>query len=139
MNKTWSQKSAEVNRQWKLIDAKGKPLGRLAGETARFLQGKHKPEFTPHIEGGDSVVIVNSDQVVLTGKKWTDKTYYSHSRHVGSLKEWKARDMTTEDLIKRAVRGMLPKNKLRKRMLKRLRIYRGSEHKQTAQNPVPPP
>ena len=137
MQKTWSEKPTEVKREWKLIDATGKPLGRLASEAAQLLRGKHKPEFTPHVEGGDFVIIINSEKVVLTGKKWTDKKYYRHSRYVGSLKERMAKDIKPEDLIKQAVNGMLPKNKLRQQMLKKLKVYKGAEHGHEAQNPKP--
>jgi len=137
MQKTWSAKPAEIKREWKLIDATGKPLGRLASEAAGLLRGKHKPEFTPHVEGGDFVIIINSGKLVLTGQKWTDKKYYRHSRYVGSLKERIAKDMKPEDLVKKAVRGMLPKNKLRQRMLKKLKVYKGAEHGHEAQNPKP--
>ncbi|MCY4512633.1 MAG: 50S ribosomal protein L13 [Bdellovibrionales bacterium] len=139
MQKTWSAKPAEVKQEWKLVDAAGKSLGRLASETAKLLRGKHKPEFTPHVEGGDFVIIVNSEKVVLTGKKWTDKKYYRHSRYIGSLKERSAKDIKPEDLIRQAVSGMLPKNKLRPRMLKKLKVYKGTEHDHQAQNPKPYP
>lgn len=139
MQKTWSAKPAEVKQEWKLVDAAGKPLGRLASETAKLLRGKHKPEFTPHVEGGDFVIIVNSEKVVLTGKKWTDKKYYRHSRYIGSLKERLAKDLKPEDLVRQAVSGMLPKNKLRQRMLKKLKVYKGAEHDHQAQNPKPYP
>ena len=139
MQKTWSAKPAEVKQEWKLVDATGKSLGRLASETAKLLRGKHKPEFTPHVEGGDFVIIINSEKVVLTGKKWTDKKYYRHSRYIGSLKERLAKDIKPEDLVRQAVNGMLPKNKLRQRMLKKLKIYKGSEHDHQAQNPKPHP
>ena len=135
MQKTWTAKPAELKREWKLIDATGQSLGRLASEAARLLRGKHKPEFTPHVEGGDFVIIINSGKVTLTGKKWTEKKYYRHSRYVGSLKERRAKDMKTEELIKQAVRGMLPKNKLRQRMLKKLKVYEGPDHSHQAQNP----
>lgn len=135
MQKTWTAKPAEVKREWKLIDATGQSLGRLASETARLLRGKHKPEFTPHVDGGDFVIIINSGKVTLTGKKWTEKKYYRHSRYIGSLKERQAKDMKPEELIKQAVRGMLPKNKLRQPMLKKLKVYKGPDHNHQAQNP----
>ena len=137
MQKTWNGKPTEVKREWKLIDASGKSLGRLASEAAQLLRGKHKPEFTPHVEGGDFVIIINSGKVALTGNKWTDKKYYRHSRYIGSLKERSAKDMKSEDLVKQAVRGMLPKNKLRQRMLKKLKVYKGADHNHEAQNPKP--
>lgn len=135
MQKTWTGKLTEVKREWKLIDATGKSLGRLASEAARLLRGKHKPEFTPHIDGGDFVIIINSGKVTLTGRKWTEKKYYRHSRYIGSLKERRAKDMKKDELIKQAVRGMLPKNKLRQRMLKKLKVYTGADHNHQAQNP----
>ena len=128
MSKTWTQKPEEVQRSWKVLDASGQSLGRLASVTAKLLMGKDKPHFTPHVMGGDFVIIVNSDQIKLTGKKWTQKIYYKHSRFVGSLKEQKAKDLTTPDLITRAVQGMLPKNSHRPRALKRLRIFKDSNH-----------
>ena len=128
MTKTWSQKPSEVQRSWKVLDASGKPLGRLASVAAKLLMGKDKPHFTPHVMGGDFVVVINSDKIKLTGKKWTQKTYYKHSRFVGSLKEQKAKDMTTQELIRKAVQGMLPKNSHRPRALKRLKIFKDSQH-----------
>ena len=127
-HKTWSQKPAEAKKAWRLIDASGRPLGRLASEAAKLLIGKGKPGYTPHVAGGDYVLIINSDKVALTGKKWTDKKYYSRSRYIGSLKERAAKDLKTEDLIQKAVKGMLPKNKHRALSLKRLRIFKGAEH-----------
>ena len=117
-----------MQRGWKVLDASGKSLGRLASVTAKLLMGKDKPQFTPHVMGGDFVIIINSDKIRLTGKKWTQKTYYKHSRFVGSLKEQKAKDIATEELIKKAVQGMLPKNKHRPRALKRLKVFKDSNH-----------
>ena len=128
MQKTWSQKSSDIKRDWQLIDASGKSLGRLASVVAQLLSGKHKSSYTPHVTGGDHVIVVNSNQIVLTGKKWTDKKYYSHSRYTGSLKEYSAKDRNTEDLVRDAVKGMLPKNKLRSKSLKRLRVFKNSNH-----------
>ena len=110
MSKTWVQKPLEIQRNWKLLDASGKSLGRLASVTAKLLMGKDKPQFTPHVMGGDFVIVTNSDKIKLTGKKWIQKTYYKHSRFVGSLKERKAKDIPTDELIRKAVQGMLPKN-----------------------------
>ena len=107
----------------------------MASEIAKILQGKHKPNFVPHMDNGDFVVIVNSDQMILTGKKWTDKKYYRHSRFTGSLKERSPKDMKSDEILKLAVQGMLPKNKLRKKFMKKLKIYKQSEHDQEAQNP----
>ena len=115
-------------KQALVVDATKRPLGRLASEISQLLRGKNKPSFAPHnTEAGDRVNVINSDQVVLTGRKWTDKKYYSHSRYVGSLKTKKACDMGTDNLIREAVEGMLPKNKLRKVFLKRLRVYKTKE------------
>lgn len=133
--KTFTLKASDLKRAWKLIDAQGIPAGRLASETAKILQGKHKPEFAPYLDNGDFVVVINSDQMVLTGKKWTDKKYYRHSRFPGSLKEWTPKDIGTDEILKRAVRGMLPKNKLRKKLMKKLKIYKESEYEQGAQKP----
>ena len=128
MSKTWVQKQEEVRRSWKILDASGKSLGRLASTTAKLLIGKDKTQFTPHIIGGDFVIVINSDKIRLTGKKWTQKIYFRHSRFVGSLKEKKAKDMATEELIRKAVQGMLPKNKHRSRTLKRLKVFKQSNH-----------
>lgn len=133
MQKTWSQKKSEIKREWKLIDASGRSVGRLASEAAKLIRGKHKPEFTPHMDGGDFVVVINSDKARLTGNKWQDKKYYTHSRFVGSLREFSAKDKKIEDIITLAVKGMLPKNKTRDSQLKRLKVYSGSEHKHEAQ------
>ena len=128
MQKTWVQKPKDVRRSWKILDASGKPLGRLASTTARLLMGKDKAQFTPHVMGGDFVIVINSDKIKLTGKKWTQKSYYKHSRFPGSLKEKKARDMPTEELVRKAVQGMLPKNSHRPRALKRLKIFKDAHH-----------
>lgn len=135
MSKTWVQKPKEVQRNWKVLDASGKSLGRLASVAAKLLMGKDKPQFTPHVMGGDFVIVINSDKVQLTGKKWTKKTYYKHSRFVGSLKERKAKDIPTQDLIRRAIQGMLPKNSQRPRALKRLKVFKGSDHNYKTKNP----
>lgn len=128
MQKTWSQKPKDVQKAKKLVDASGQSLGRLASVVAKLLSGRYKPEFTPHVPQGDLVVIVNSDQVVLTGKKWTNKKYYTKSHYVGSLKERSAKDLPKEELIKRAVQGMLPKNNHRKIFLKNLKVFKDSNH-----------
>ena len=128
MSKTWTQKPEDVQRSWKMLDASGKSLGRLASVTAKLLIGKDKAQFTPHIMGGDFVIVINSDKVKLTGKKWTQKTYYNHSRFVGSLKKRKAKDIASTELIKKAVQGMLPKNSHRPKALKRLKIFKDSNH-----------
>ena len=136
--KSYVAKTSEVQRKWYLIDAEGKTLGRLSTEIATILRGKHKPTFTPHVDGGDFVVVVNADKVVLTGKKLDQKLYRYHTGHVGGLKEIPYRRMMVEkpeEVISHAVSGMLPKNKLRKRMMTRLRVFAGMNHSHEAQNP----
>ena len=128
ISKTWTQKPESVQRSWKILDAANQSLGRLASETAKLLMGKGKPQITPHVMGGDFVVVINADKIKLTGKKWTQKIYYRHSRFVGSLKEQKAKDIAKPELIKKAVQGMLPKNSHRPRALKRLKIFKDSKH-----------
>ena len=133
--KTTTPKKPEDQPNWWLMSADSLPLGRLAVETAILLRGKHKPEFMPHEDKGDFVVIINAGQVRLTGKKWTDKKYYSHSGVFGSLKKKKAEELSGSCLIKKAVSGMLPKNKLRKRLMKKLKVYETAEHPHKAQKP----
>lgn len=136
--KTYSQKPAEVQRQWYVIDAASAPFGRVATAAASLLLGKGKPTVTPHVDGGDYVVIVNAAQLVATGGKETKKIYYRHSGFPGgiyarSLREQRQQDST--EPLRRAIRGMLPDNKLRDGRLQRLKIYEGGEHNHTAQNP----
>jgi large subunit ribosomal protein L13 len=136
--KTYSQKPKEVRRQWYVIDAASAPFGRVATTAASLLIGKGKASFTPHVDGGDYVVIINAAQLVATGEKDANKTYYRHSGFPGgiysrSLGEQRSQDSTS--VLRRAVRGMLPDNKLRKERLERLKIYEGSEHNHTAQQP----
>ncbi|MCI0401494.1 MAG: 50S ribosomal protein L13 [Gammaproteobacteria bacterium] len=134
--KTFSAKPAEIKRDWYLVDATGKTLGRLATEIARRLRGKHKPEFTPHIDTGDYIVVINAGKVRVTGKKATDKMYYTHSGYPGGIKA-----VNFEQLIKkaparaieRAVKGMLPKGPLGRAMYRKLKVYPGPEHKHAAQ------
>jgi len=128
MSKTWTQKQEDVQRTWKVLDASGQALGRLASQAAVILMGKNKAEFSPHVMGGDFVVVINADKIKLTGKKWQQKSYYKISRFVGSLKEKKAKDIAPSELIKKAVQGMLPKNSHRPRTLKRLKIFKDSNH-----------
>ena len=130
-----SQNQKQNPPAWHLIDAKGKVLGRLAVRIAELIRGKHKVDWMPHLDKGDFVVLINADQIHLSGKKRQDKSYYSHSRYIGSLKEAKAKELTPELLIQKTVQGMLPKNKLRAQMMKKLKIYKGSEHPHKAQNP----
>lgn len=136
--KTYSAKESDVKREWYLVDAEGKVLGRLASEIARRLRGKHKPIYTPHVDTGDFVVVVNVDKISLTGKKLTDKMYYRHSGYPGGLTSTPAGKMLKEKperLLHLAVRGMLPKNSLGRKMLKKLKIYTGGEHPHQAQEP----
>lgn len=136
--KSYVAKPSEVQRKWYLIDAEGKTLGRLSTEIANILRGKHKPTFTPHVDGGDFVVVVNADKVVLTGKKLDQKLYRYHTGYIGGLKEISYRRMMAEkpeEVVRHAISGMLPKNKLRKRMMTRLRVFAGANHTHEAQNP----
>ena len=136
--KTFVAKEHEIEKKWYLIDAKDKVLGRLASEIAIRLRGKNKPIFTPHMDAGDYVVVVNADKVLLTGDKLEKKVYYHHSGYVGGLKETKAKEMLLKKptkLIKMAVKGMLPKNSLGRRQLTKLKIYAGLDHPHQAQKP----
>ncbi len=135
-------KSGEVRRDWFVVDAEGKTLGRLATEVARVLMGKHKPLYTPHLQVGDFVVVVNAEKVRLTGKKWTDKIYRHHSMYPGGLKEISARDLLAKQpakLIEHAVRGMLPKNRIGDRLIRKMKVYAGDRHPHAAQKPAPFP
>ena len=136
--KSYIAKPADVQRKWYVVDAEGKTLGRMATEIATILRGKHKPTFTPHVDGGDFVVVVNADKVVLTGKKLDQKMYRYHTGDVGGLKEITYREMMEkkpEEVVMHAVNGMLCKNKLRRRMMTRLRVFAGPNHGHEAQNP----
>ncbi len=133
--KTWNAKKDEVSRHWWLLNASEQSLGRLATQVAILLRGKHKVEFTPHIDTGDFVVVINASQVQLTGKKWTNKKYYSHSGFFGSLKTKKANDFSGSQLINRVVSGMLPKNKMRRKLMKKLKVYESAEHPHQSQKP----
>jgi large subunit ribosomal protein L13 len=138
--KSYQAKPAEVDRNWVIVDAAGKPLGRIATEVALMLRGKRKPQFTPHVDTGDFVVVVNARKVRLTGHKLTDKKYYRHSAWIGSLKETTAGDMLEKHpdrVIKFAVKGMLPKNRLGRKLLTKLKVYAGSDHPHGAQKPQP--
>ncbi len=139
MEKTYSAKKDEIKRKWYIIDAKEKVLGKVAVKAATILRGKHKPIYTPHIDTGDYVIVVNASQVVLTGKKLEQKYYRRHSGYPGGLKSIRYDRLLKEKpkkVIELAVRGMLPKTKLGRAMLKKLRVYKGSEHSHEAQNPV---
>jgi large subunit ribosomal protein L13 len=138
MMKTYSAKSNEVDRKWYVVDAKGQVLGRLASFIATRLRGKHKPIYTPHVDTGDHVIVVNAAKVALTGRKWDQKVYYRHSGYMGGLKSTTANQLLQKrpgDLIVFAVRGMLPKNRLGRQMLRKLKVYAGSDHPHTAQQP----
>lgn len=139
MAKTYSQKQSEVSRKWLLIDASEAPLGRVAVVIAKYLTGKYKPTYTPHIDGGDYVVVINAEKTVLTGDKEEAKTYYRHSGYPGGIKSATAkevREKRPEMLIEKAVKGMLPKNKLASERMKRLKVYSGSEHAHEPQQPT---
>lgn len=129
-------KTFRSSRKWHLIDAEGKTLGRLSTEIAKLLRGKHKVTFTPHVDGGDYVVVINADKIEVTGKKRDNKVYRHHTGYIGNLKEInfkKLQEKKPEEIIRLSVSGMLPKNKLRAPMMKRLRIFAGSEHTHQAQ------
>jgi large subunit ribosomal protein L13 len=135
---TVSAKPAEVRREWLLVDATDKTLGRLASEIARRLRGKHKPEYTPHVDTGDYIVVVNAEKVRVTGNKLTDKMYYRHTGYVGNLKSIsleKLLQKAPERVIETAVKGMMPRNPLGRAMFKKLRVYAGPEHGHQAQQP----
>ena len=136
---TYMAKPADVERTWYVIDAEGMVLGRLASQVAMLLRGKHKPTFTPHVDTGDYVIVINTDKMVLTGKKLDKKMYRHHTGYPGGLKEISYRKMMAKKsdfVLKEAVRGMLPKNPLGYKMLKKLHVYTGAEHAHQAQQPV---
>lgn len=136
---TYSAKPAEVRRDWFVVDATGKTLGRLATEIARRLRGKHKPEYTPHVDTGDYIVVVNAEKVRVTGNKLQDKIYYHHTGYVGNLKSIsleKQLAKAPERVIESAVNGMLPKGPLGRQMFKKLRVYKGPQHDHAAQQPI---
>ncbi len=142
MQGTHSATSEEINRSWFVVDATDKPLGRIASQIASVLRGKHRPTFTPHVDTGDFVVVINAEKVALTGSKMDNKEYYAFSGFFGGLRTTKAKDMLArkpEYLIEHAVRGMLPKNPLGRKMAKKLKVYAGASHQHTAQNPQPLP
>lgn len=138
--KTYSQKASEIQRDWLLVDAENQVLGRLATQVATLLRGKHKPTFTPSMDGGDFVVVVNADKIRVTGRKADQKMYYRHSNYPGGLKTTPYRVMIQthpDRIIRFAVKGMLPRNRLSRRMLLKLKVYAGTEHPHTAQQPKP--
>lgn len=136
--KTYSQKPSEVTRRWILVDASEAPLGRIATQIATYLTGKYKPSYTPHIDGGDYVVVINARDAVVTGNKEKGKVYYHHTGFPGGIKDAtlaEVREKFPERIIEEAVKGMLPKNKLAAERMKRLRVFAGSDHAHTAQTP----
>lgn len=138
--KTISAKESDIQRDWYVIDAQGQTLGRLATHTASILRGKHKPLFTPHVDCGDYVIIINAEKVHVTGQKMSQKKYYRHSGYPGGLKEISLRDQLQkfpERVLESAVRGMLPKNRLGRQIFKKLKIYPGPNHPHQAQQPKP--
>ena len=138
--KTFSAKPAEVRRDWYVVDATGKTLGRLSTEIARRLRGKHKPEYTPHVDTGDYIVVVNAEKIRVTGNKLKDKVYHHHTGYIGNLKSIPLEKMLEEHperALEKAVKGMLPRGPLGRKMFSKLRVFAGPEHKHTAQQPIP--
>jgi large subunit ribosomal protein L13 len=138
MRTTYMAKPNEVERKWYVVDADGQTLGRLASEVASVLRGKNKPEFTPHVDTGDFVIVINAEKVKLTGKKLSTKIYYFHSLHPGGLKKFTAAEMLNrkpEKVLELAIKGMLPKNRLGRKLITKLKVYTGTEHPHEAQQP----
>ena len=136
--KTVSANKNTVSKEWLLVDADGWALGRLSSEVAKLLRGKHKPDFTPHVDCGDNVVVINAEKINLTGKKWTDKSYIRHTGYPGGQRSLTATELFDKDptrLVENAVKGMLPKNKLGSAIFRNLKVYSGAEHGQEAQKP----
>lgn len=136
--KTYMARSEDIDKKWYLIDGEGKTVGRLATKIAMLLRGKEKPQFTPHADIGDFVIVLNADKLKFTGKKWDQKTYYRHTGHPGGIKSITAGELLEkhpEDILKKAVWGMLPKNKWQKKLITRLKIYTGTEHPHAPQQP----
>ena len=137
--KTYSMKSAEVQKKWLVVDADGVVLGRMAAEIAKILRGKHRPNYTPHIDCGDNVIVINAEKVHLTGKKLSDKIYYRHTGYPGGIKSRTAGDILSgkqpENVVLKAVERMLPRGKLARQQMSNLRVYAGNEHPHEAQNP----
>ena len=137
--KTISANKATVNKKWVLVDADGQTLGRLASKVAKLLRGKYKPDFTPHVDCGDNVIVINAEKINLTGNKWEDKTYLRHTGYPGGQRFTGVKqllDKHPERIIEKAVKGMLPKTRLGAAVLRNLKVYAGAEHKQEAQQPV---
>ena len=138
--KTYSAKAEDIEKKWYVVDAQGQTLGRLASKVASILRGKHKPIYTPHVDCGDYVIIINAEKIHTTGRKLEQKKYYRHSGYPGGLKEVTLRDQLNkfpERVIEAAVRGMLPKNRLGRKMFKKLKVYAGPNHPHAAQKPEP--
>ncbi|SEN73602.1 LSU ribosomal protein L13P [Mesobacillus persicus] len=138
MRSTFMANAKNIERKWYVVDAEGQTLGRLASEVAAILRGKHKPTFTPHVDTGDHVIIINASKIHLTGNKINDKIYYRHTMHPGGLKQRTALEMRTnypEKMLELAIKGMLPKNSLGRQIFKKLHVYAGSEHQNQAQKP----
>jgi len=138
--KTYVTKPSDVEREWFVVDAEGKTLGRLASEVAKILRGKHKPNYSPSVDVGDYVIVINAEKIRVTGRKLDQKYYYRHSGYPGGLKAIRLRDMLARHptrVIEHAVRGMLPKNRLGRRMFKKLKVYAGPDHPHQAQRPKP--
>ena len=135
---TFMANASNVERKWFVVDAEGKTLGRMASEVAKVLRGKHKPTFTPHVDTGDHVIVINADKVAVTGRKETDKLYYWHTGYVGGIKQATFKEMIArrpEAVIEIAVKGMLPKGPLGRAMFRKLKVYAGAEHQHAAQQP----
>ncbi|MFS0644937.1 50S ribosomal protein L13 [Siminovitchia sp. 179-K 8D1 HS] len=138
MRTTYMAKAGEIERKWYVVDAEGKTLGRLASEVASILRGKHKPTYTPHIDTGDHVIIINAEKIELTGNKWSDKMYYRHSGYLGGIKQRTAQEMREKQpqkMLELAIKGMLPKGPLGRQMYRKLHVYAGPEHPHQAQQP----
>ncbi|MCW9707450.1 50S ribosomal protein L13 [Fodinibius salsisoli] len=136
--KTYSAKASDIDKKWVLVDAEGHALGRVATKVATYLRGKHKPEFTPHMDTGDNVVVINASKISLSGKKWQQKEYFRYTGYPGGERFTSAEDMLDKDptfLVTNAVKGMLPKNKLSNKLMTNLRVYAGPVHEQEAQQP----
>lgn len=137
--KTISANKSTVDKQWLLVDAEGETLGRLASKVAKLLRGKHKPNFTPHVDCGDNVIVINAEKINLSGNKWQNKTYIRHTGYPGGQRSQSATEVLNkypERLIERSIKGMLPKNRLGADMFRNLKVYTGAEHKQEAQKPT---
>ena len=135
---TFSAKKSDNPQKWYLVDADGAVLGRLASQVAHRLRGKHNPKFTPHVDTGDWVIVINAEKIVLTGRKMDQKMYYRHSGYIGGLKQMSAKELLEkkpEELVRSAVKGMLPKNKLGRQLFKKLKVYTGNAHPHEAQQP----